>query len=131
MNLPRMLSIDQGGLDNILGPKKQKKPSGMIKTQAPKQLDGNIPEKDGEESLEGISEKDDDIFNKQPTPIDEESKEENSSNSDSEDDDESSIDMDGENDEEKLYAQIVSEQDGAQILKDAKKKGEHLDDLVD
>jgi len=32
MNLPRMLSIDQGGLDNILGPKKQKKPSGMIKT---------------------------------------------------------------------------------------------------
>lgn len=97
--------------------------------QAPKNLDGNIPEKDGEESLDSISEKDDKIF--QNKGIDEESKEENSSNSDSDDDDESSIDMDGENDEEKLYAQIVSEQDNAQIMKDAKKKGEHLDDLVD
>jgi hypothetical protein len=61
MNLPRMLSIDQGGLDNILAPKK-KRPSGMIKdkiTSAPKNLDGHIPEKDGEESLEGPSDDDD------------------------------------------------------------------------
>lgn len=103
----------------------------MIKdkiTSAPKNLDGHIPEKDGEESLEGPSD-DDDPFKGQA--IDEESKDDDGSNSDSDDDDESSIDMDGENDEEKLYAQIVSEQDGAQILKEAKKKGEHLDDLVD
>lgn len=111
MNLPRMLSIDHGGLDNILLPKKlhQKKSSGMIKEkfmQAPSNLEGNIPEKDGEESLEGISEKDDEIF--KDKGIDEESKDDDSSNSDSDDDDESSIDMDGENDEEKLYAQIVA-----------------------
>ena len=105
----------------------------MIKekiTSAPKNLDGHIPEKDGEESLEGPSD-DDDPFKEKVHAIDEESKDDDGSNSDSDDDDESSIDMDGENDEEKLYAQIVSEQDSAQILKDAKKKGEHLDDLVD
>lgn len=133
MNLPRMLSIDQGAIDNaILGPKK-KKASGMINREhktAPKNLDGHIPEKDGEESLGDISESAEDFF-KTNQPIDEESKDDDGSNSDSDDDDESSIDMDGEDNQDKLYAQIVSEQDGAQILKEAKKKGEHLDDLVD
>jgi hypothetical protein len=39
--------------------------------------------------------------------------------------------MDGEMDEEKLYAQILSDQKGAASLKEQKKKGEHLNDLVD
>lgn len=42
----------------------------------------------------------------------------------------SSLGLDGD-DEEKLYQQILSEQGKAQEMKDAKKKGEHLDDLVD
>jgi len=52
------------------------------------------------------------------------------SNSDSSEDDDSSIDMDGD-EEERLYAQILQDQDKARDLKEAKKKGEHLDDLVD
>lgn len=38
--------------------------------------------------------------------------------------------MDGD-DEEKMYAMILSEQSKANSLKDAKEKGQHMDDLVD
>jgi len=36
-----------------------------------------------------------------------------------------------EDNEDKIYTQIMSEQGKAQDMKAAKKKGEHLDDLVD
>lgn len=55
----------------------------------------------------------------------------NSSDSDSDSGD-SSIDMDGDaDDEDKLYQKILAEQNKADTLKDAKDKGNHLDDLVD
>lgn len=43
----------------------------------------------------------------------------------------SSIDMDGEDDEEALYKAILNEQTQVAEQKEAKKKGKHLDDLVD
>lgn len=39
--------------------------------------------------------------------------------------------MDNGDDEEKLYQQILQDQSNAKKLKDAKAKGEHLNDLID
>lgn len=45
--------------------------------------------------------------------------------------DSSSIDMDNGDDEQKLYQQILKEQENAKQLKEAKEKGEHVSDLID
>lgn len=102
--------------------------------QAPVQGLAGIEEgKMGDEDLDDVSEKSDEVFNKQKPKNDDDSSGKVSENSDDNSDSgESSIDMDGdEDDEQKLYAQILSEQNKAASLKDAKQKGEHLDDLVD
>ena len=69
-------------------------------------------------------------------------KSENSSGSQDEDSDgpgnssgsgsnESSVDLDDGLNEEEMYKRILSDQDEAKKMKDSKKKGEHLNDLVD
>ena len=105
------------------------------KLQAPVQGLAGIEEgKQGDEDLDDVSEKSDEVFNKQKpkTSGDDSSGKVSGSNSDDDSSGDSSINMDGdEDDEQKLYAQILSEQNKAASLKDAKQKGEHLDDLVD
>jgi len=75
---------------------------------------------------------DEQVFNKKKVDDDDGSSGKmNSSDSDSDSGD-SSIDMDGDaDDEDKLYQKILAEQNKADTLKDAKDKGNHLDDLVD
>ena len=119
-NLPKIQSLDSSMMGDILPKKKQSGSAKDPKVQQPqtstpqKGLDGIEEGKVGEEDLSSDSEEDD---------LDK-------SNSDSSEDDDSSIDMDGD-EEERLYAQILQDQDKARDLKEAKKKGEHLDDLVD
>ena len=108
--LPKVLSLDARVLDDILPSKKGKKESGgLIKKQSqPGLMDGKV----GDDAIEEQSE--------DPSKQD-------GSDSDSGD---SSIDMDGD-DEDKMYQNVLKEQNKADQMKDAKDKGQHLDDLVD
>lgn len=95
-------------------------------------LPGIIEGKLGEEDLENESElNDEQVFNKVKNDDDGSSGKMDSSNSESDSGD-SSIDMDGDaDDEDKMYQKMLGEQNKADTLKDAKDKGQHLDDLVD
>ena len=128
-NLPKVQSLDSRMMNDIL-PRKNKRASntGISDNNSANSkpfipptngLDGIVEGKDGEEDLDD-EDSEDSVFNKDDAGSDSD-----------EDSGESSIDMDGEEDEEKLYAKIISEQDKAANLKESKKKGEHLNDLVD
>ena len=132
-NLPKIHSLDSRMMNDILPSKKDgsQRETGK-KLEAPqKGLPGIEEGKMGDEDLDDQEEE---VFNKQkPKGNDSDSDDDNKSNSGSDSDSgDSSINMDGdEDDEQKLYAQILSEKDKAASLKDAKDKGQHLDDLVD
>lgn len=134
-NLPKIHSLDSRMLNDILPAKKVKEVERSTgqKLQAPVQGLAGIEEgKMGDEDLDDGSEKSDEVFNKQKPRDGDDSSGKIDDSDDNSDSGESSIDMDGdEDDEQKLYAQILSEQNKAATLKDAKQKGEHLDDLVD
>ena len=113
--LPKVLSLDARVMNDILPPKKARKKSSLngidtAKIHQKAELEGIIEGKAGDEDIDDQDES-------------------GSSQSDSESGG-SSIDMDGE-DEDKLYQNILKEQNKADQMKDAKQKGEHLDDLVD
>jgi hypothetical protein len=135
-NLPKIHSLDSRMMGDILPDKKKDKKEERSTGQISKPVQGlaGIEEgKMGDEDLDDVSEKSEEVFNKQkPKGADEDDSSGKVDSDDNSDSGESSIDMDGdEDDEQKLYAQILSEQNKAATLKDAKIKGEHLDDLVD
>ena len=118
-HLPKVLSLDARVLNDIL-PKRKKKQSsggiGLANKQQKAGLEGIMEGKAGDEDIEEQS--------------DEASEEGRSSGGSDSDSNDSSIDMDGE-DEDKMYQNILKEQNKADQMKDAKEKGQHLDDLVD
>uniref|UniRef100_A0A7S3N2S9 FCP1 homology domain-containing protein n=1 Tax=Strombidium inclinatum TaxID=197538 RepID=A0A7S3N2S9_9SPIT len=108
--LPKIMSLDSGSLQNIM-PSNSKKPSSSAIGK---------PDVGQAKPLEII--RDDDESDDE--------NDENESNDDSSGSSDSSFGLDND-DEEKLYNQIQVSQKEAQDFKDAKNKGEHLDDLVD
>ena len=134
-NLPKIHSLDSRMMNDILPSKKDssQRETGK-KLEAPqKGLPGIEEGKMGDEDLDDVSEKSEEVFNKQkPKGNDSDSDDVKSNSGSDSDSGDSSINMDGdEDDEQKLYAQILSEKDKAASLKESKDKGEHLDDLVD
>ena len=110
--LPRMISLDSKAINkNILADES----GGPTQANAGKQEPVN-------KKLAGISEGSD----SEGSSDDNEDRDDSGSGSD-----ESSIDLDEGNDMEKMYQDILQNQSKAKKIKDAKNKGEHLDDLVD
>ncbi len=109
--LPKITSLDPGSLQNIM-PSTSKKPSSSAIGK---------PEGNQAKQLEVIEAED---------SGDDDDDDEEKSNDDSSGSSSSSFGLDND-DEDKLYNQIQISQKEAQDFKDAKNKGEHLDDLVD
>jgi hypothetical protein len=114
-NLPKIHSLDSRMLNDILPAKKKvakevERSTGKI-AKPTQGLAGIEEGKMGDEDLDDVSEKSEEVFNKQkPKGADEDDSSGKVDSDDNSDSGESSIDMDGdEDDEQKLYAQILSE----------------------
>jgi len=114
-NLPKIHSLDSGSL-NAIAMKKKVSNTGLANA---------MNESQAKTGLDVIKDVDDDNSDKNDSDEDE-----NKSNDDSSGSSDSSLGLD-QDDEDKLYNQIQVSQKEAQDFKDAKNKGEHLDDLVD